>query len=258
MSTPSRAEELADQFHDAVASIKTRLGRVVESAEQLDGLLWETEKELRGLPARPQGTAAEGSNLTVAAAGSAHGAEINRSLRDSQERIAEVRDGLSAAAAALTQAERFLDELENMPDAPVDAERRASMRQRLTDLDAAITRAEAGAGRTGARLDAARGNVAQIVPVYGEVRNRSVEPVYRAGEALTKDLSGIQAGLGTASAAHNQAVQSTEAAEDLAKAVRAAANPTPASAQQAPASSSEQDRRDRAGTTPRGPQLNQR
>jgi hypothetical protein len=49
----TKAEELAEQFDNAVASVRARMGRAVEAAERLDGWLWEVEKNLRDLPQRP-------------------------------------------------------------------------------------------------------------------------------------------------------------------------------------------------------------
>jgi hypothetical protein len=91
---------------------------------------------------------------------------------------------------------------------------------------------------------------------YGELDTRRVPAVHEAGEALNRELPGLQAGVGTTSAAHKQAVQAAAVANDLATAVRAASNPTPRSAQQQAPSGSEQDRRDRSEAQPKGSQLN--
>jgi hypothetical protein len=54
MSTGDQAEELAEKILNEVASVRTRAGRAVEAAEELDGLLWQTEKSISKLPSPPQ------------------------------------------------------------------------------------------------------------------------------------------------------------------------------------------------------------
>jgi len=122
----------------------------------------------------------------------------------------------------------------------------AKLRERLTKLETAIAAAAAGAERTAQRLSTARKNVAKLAPVPGIWRNENLAVVYEVGGALREDFSGLQAGVGTADAAHVQAGQSTAAADDLAIAVRAASNPTPKSAQVTPGAAPEDPRRDRS------------
>ncbi|WP_350280705.1 hypothetical protein [Kribbella sp. HUAS MG21] len=257
MSMELSAAELADQVHNAVASVRVRLGRAVECAEELDQVLWETENALRDLPVRPQGELTEGERSSALSTGAYQAREINTLVRRAQNELDGVREQLDAAGSALTQAKGYLDEFDQFPGT-TNPERQvtsADLRKQLTGLETAIATADAGAGRTADRLGAARTNIGKIVPVHGEERNRNVALVYEAGEAVTKDLSGLQAGLGAASSAHTRAVQSAATADDLANAVRAAANPTPASARQTPASSSAQDHRDRTAKAPRDQQL---
>ncbi|MFI7068311.1 hypothetical protein ACIBL3_45510 [Kribbella sp. NPDC050124] len=249
MSTENRAEELAELTLNAVASVRTRLGRAVESAEQLDGELWEIEKSFQQRPELPREEPAPDARRTraaVLAAAANYASAVSQSARSSQDRIAELRDGLAAAAAAVTQAKSYLDELEKLPAA--DSGQPATptdLRERLGQLESAITTADAGAERTAERLGAALGNARRMQRVFGELDTRSVPVVHGASEALNQGLPGLQAGVGTTSAAYTMADQSTAAANDLANAVRAAANPTPASAQQRRDAAGEQDRRHR-------------
>jgi chromosome segregation ATPase len=256
----SRAEELATQTLDAVGSVRTRLGRAVESAVQLDDQLWEIEKSYRERPELPRDEPARDARphrSSVLAAAGGYASRLSKLMRDSRDQVAEVRDQLAAAAAALQQAGDFLDELESLPAADSGQPATpADLRQRLADLGSAIATADAGAEHTEQRLGAALRNAAKMQRTFGELDTRRVPVVYEASEALNKGLPGLQSGVGTTSTAHAQAVQASAVADDLAVAVRAASNPTSPSDRQTPAPASEQDHRDRAGGPSRGQQLN--
>lgn len=116
MSTGNQAEELAEQTLDAVASVRLRLGRAVESAKELDDLLRQTEKSVRELPVPPQTELAENERAMVLLDANQHGREIGASVKQSEIQVAVVREHLASASAAVTQAKGFLDELAELSD----------------------------------------------------------------------------------------------------------------------------------------------
>jgi hypothetical protein len=270
MSSPDvGTPTLAERTLNEVASVRTRLGRAVESAEALDRELWNLEKAYLDRPDLPREEPAEERTdfrrRSVLADATRYAGKVSSSARRSLARLDEFRDELAGAANALTRAKGLLDELE---DPPAGSERQPGataagqsvstedLRNRLTRLESAIETAHVGVDRTEERLTAAQRNTRGMVKIDGELDTRKVPDVYEAAEAVTKNLPGLQAGVGTASSAHTQAQRATEAADDLAAAMRAAANPTPQSDQQAPASASETDHRDRTGNGSRNQQLN--
>jgi hypothetical protein len=251
--------DLAEKTLNAVASVRARMSRAVRSAEEVDRALWQTEKSIGDLPVPPQEAQPPQDQAQRSFVGAqADASAINLSLRDAQHGVVELRDELTAGAAALTQAKGFLDELENLPDEAAAGQQlsTARMRERLTELDTAIAAAAAGAEKTAHRLDTARKNVQPLVPEVGGYNHR--DPVQGAalagqvGDTLRRDFSGLQAGVGTAYAAHVEADRSTAEANELAIAVRAASNPTPKSAGATPAAAPEDSRRDRSGGQVRG------
>ncbi|TWD79755.1 hypothetical protein FB561_0820 [Kribbella amoyensis] len=259
-----RATDLAEKTLNAVASVRTRLGRAVAAAEESDGRLWEAEKALVELPALP--TAAETDRSAAGSEASPPQMDrqtyshaqyqagiIHSALADAQRGVDTLREELTSGAAALDQATTYLDQLEKLPG-DGSAQPTAGLRERLAGLEAAIEVAGRGAERTTQRLDAARTSIQPLVYEVGEVNYWGPgQAGARAGRAasIRQTLPGIQAGVGTISAAHVQADRSTADAIELANAVRAASNPTPRTGQAASGTTSEEVRRDRSQGTGR-------
>jgi len=272
MSTPAderaaliaeHAANLADQTAYALIAVRTTLNYAADAADQVDTMLRRAENEIDELSSRASlvrtaETAEEAEPHLRLARDAAN--DLTDDLQRVQRGVDEVREHLEAGGRAIADGRSFLDELDSLPGQRSEAN--DQLRDRLAYLDRAVHGAMAGVDRTNWRLNQGQQNLEPLLNVPGTVhdQDRSAAVVQEVGadtgEAIGDARGGVRLLREDLDRTRPDAWSIAQDSVELAHAVRAGTNPTPPSAQQAPAASSEQDHRDRTGGQSRGPQLN--
>ncbi|MET9275820.1 hypothetical protein [Kribbella sp. NPDC003557] len=184
----------------------------------------ESAREARGDVLRPFGYAQE------------EGQDIVRRMNAAQEQLAEFRHDLQLSGSALDEALGDVDTLGTFPESRATAE---GLRSRLHHLRTLTADADTGLRTASNHLEDAKGAAQQFGRVQMDVdRYRLSTAIRETGESLKDDVSKTQEGLGSVRdglVAERQNVEEMaqyghEQAE-LADAMRAGLNPTPAAAQ---------------------------
>jgi chromosome segregation ATPase len=252
-----RAADLTEESSRALGAARQAMSDAADVARRIDGLLRQCEDDLGGLAAEAPKLRDVEAHETETAAEEArphlrtaalYADQVDERLRRGQGDLEELGDHLARARQALTAGQRATYELDQLqlPHGVATDEVRA----RLHNLRGAVQDAGENLDVTGRRIAAARRALEPVIYSSMNAHPRAAANQIRgAGEAVDGDmvaarreLAESRDGLDGAAAGALGAAQYTG---EQAAAMRAAMNPTPASAMRAPAASSETDLRHR-------------
>ncbi len=246
--TERQVADLAEEAAAATAAARQSMSNAVGVADELDGLLRRCENEVDEFS--HQGRLAANAEYPMRHALNARGIaeDIDGRLRSALRGLDELDGELDRAARALDAAGRAQYQLGEAPGR--DPRATGSALSRVEGLAGVVQQAKESAEGARRRIGLTRQDLrARVDQAPNPERDRAAAELEAAGQSARDDVEylrgrfqGARDGLDSAVPVANQA--GYESAE-LATAMRAAANPTPAADRIAPAASSETDLRRR-------------
>jgi hypothetical protein len=260
MSTPNeQAALLAEQAANALAAARTSLGFAAEATDEVDSVLRRSENDVYELATQAElvRKTDDPQRHLRNAQGAAN--DIDWRIGNGQTGLAEVREHLDQGARALNAGRQFLTELEQLPGQRGEATN--LLRSRLDGLGGAVREAGEGVEDAGRRLAAARRNIEPLIYQSRHIDDpgRTAAVIGDAGANVQHDMRVVQGGLAGLregfEVAQPNATAAAQQSADLARAAKAAMNPTPTSAQRDSTAFSETDLRRRNAGRAQGADL---